>query len=218
MRIVLLGAPGAGKGSVGRPLSAELGIPVISTGDIFRSNISGKTKLGLTAKEYMDKGELVPDELTISIVEDRLGKDDCRNGFILDGFPRNLFQADELDRILESAGTPLDLVLNIHLSDEKIISRLSARMVCSVCSESYNRLSKDTSMPGICDKCGGKVSVRDDDAPKTVRKRLETYYMQTQPLISYYSDKGILRTIDNDCSIEEGSKRAMDAVRGCTGC
>lgn len=213
MRMILLGAPGAGKGSVGRPLSSELGIPVISTGDIFRSNIVNKTPLGITAKEYMDKGALVPDELTVSIVEDRLSQQDCSGGFILDGFPRNLFQAGELDRILNGRGTPLDLVLNVHLSDERIIKRLSARMVCSACGESYNRLSKDTSMPGICDSCGGKVSIREDDAPETVKKRLETYYEQTRPLIEFYRTRGILKTIDNDCSIEEGSRRALKAAR-----
>lgn len=213
MRIILLGAPGAGKGSVGRPLSAELGIPVISTGDIFRSNICNKTKLGVTAKSYMDKGELVPDELTVSIVEDRIMQEDCINGFILDGFPRNIFQAKELDRILESSKTPIDLVLNVHLSDDMIILRLSSRMVCSSCGESYNRLSKDTSMPGICDRCGGKVCVRDDDRPETIKKRLETYYSQTQPLIDFYDSRGILRTMDNNCSIEEGSQRAIAIVK-----
>ncbi|MDD2392491.1 MAG: adenylate kinase [Eubacteriales bacterium] len=213
MRIILLGAPGAGKGSVGRPLSSQLEIPVISTGDIFRSNISGRTKLGLTAKGYMDRGELVPDGLTVSIVEDRIAQSDCAKGFILDGFPRNTFQASELDRILEKANLKIDLVLNVHLSDERIIQRLSSRMVCSSCGESYNRMSKDTSMPGICDLCGGRVSVREDDAPETVRKRLETYYLQTMPLIDFYRERGILSTIDNDCTIEEGSKRALEAVR-----
>ncbi|MHB8961684.1 MAG: adenylate kinase [Saccharofermentanales bacterium] len=214
MRIILLGAPGAGKGSVGKPLSSRLGIPVISTGDIFRQNIAANTELGKLAKMYIDNGALVPDEITVSIIADRLKNDDCIAGYILDGFPRTVFQARELDRILESLDDKIDVVLNIMLSDDKIISRLSNRMVCGKCGESYNAVTKNPAAKGICDVCGGKVSVRDDDAPETVRKRLDTYNAQTQPLIEYYTSKGLLVSIDNDCTIAQGLVNAMAAIDG----
>lgn len=214
MRIILLGAPGAGKGSVGKPLSAKLGIPVISTGDIFRYNIAQHTELGKIVKLYIDNGTLVPDEITVSIIADRLRNDDCISGFILDGFPRTLFQAQELDRILESLDNRLDIVLNVVLSDEKIITRLSNRMICSKCGETYNAITKKPAKAGICDICGESVTVREDDAPQTVKNRLDTYHTKTQPLIEYYTSKDLLVSIDNDCTIAQGLENAMAAIEG----
>ncbi len=212
MRIILLGAPGAGKGSVGRPLSNKLGIPVISTGEIFRQNIACNTELGQLAKTYIDKGALVPDEVTVSIIAERLKNEDCARGFILDGFPRTIYQAQELDRIFDSLGCRLDIVLNVLLSDEKIIGRLSSRMVCAKCGETYNAVTKRPACDSICDVCGGKVAVRDDDAPETVRRRLDTYYRQTRPLIQYYASRGLIAEMDNDCTIAQGLVNAMAAI------
>ena len=212
MIIILLGAPGAGKGSVGKPLSAELGIPVISTGDIFRWNIAQNTELGRLAKTYIDNGALVPDEVTVSIVADRLQAADCADGFLLDGFPRTVNQAQALDRLFAERGQTLDVVLNVELSDERIIQRLSSRMVCAGCGTTYNAITKRPAAEGICDDCGGAVVVREDDAPATVRRRLETYYRQTQPLIDYYASRNLLTSIDNDCSIEQGLVIAKEAI------
>lgn len=214
MRMILLGAPGAGKGSVGRPLSEKLGIPVISTGDIFRQNIAQNTELGRIAKSYIDSGALVPDEITVSIIAERLRNSDCSKGFILDGFPRTLFQAKELERIFDSLGCRLDLVLNVLLDDEKIIQRLSSRMVCAQCQATYNTITKRPAVEGVCDCCGGKVAVRPDDNPETIRKRLETYYKQTQPLIQYYTEKQLIADMDNDCTITQGIIHAMAAIDG----
>lgn len=214
MRIILLGAPGAGKGSVGKPLSAKLGVPVISTGDIFRYNITQHTELGKIVKLYIDNGTLVPDEITVSIIADRLRNDDCISGFILDGFPRTLFQAQELDRILESMDNQLDIVLNVVLSDEKIITRLSNRMICSKCGETYNAITKKPVKAGICDICGENVIVREDDAPQTVKCRLDTYHTKTQPLIEYYAAKDLLVSINNDCTIAQGLENVMIAIDG----
>ncbi len=212
MIIVLLGAPGAGKGSVGKPLSEHLALPIISTGDIFRANLSGKTELGLKAKSYMEQGQLVPDDLTFSIVKDRLMQEDCEDGFILDGFPRTLNQARLLEEFLSEHGIKLDLVLNIHLEDDVIIRRLTSRMVCFSCGAPYNSISKKPLVDGVCDICGGPVAVRSDDRPEIIMSRLETYREQTSPLIDYYQEKGLLKTMDNDCTIEEGAERALALI------
>lgn len=212
MNIILLGAPGAGKGSVGKPLSKTMSIPIISTGDIFRQNIKENTPLGVTAKKFIDNGELVPDSLTISIVEDRINRDDCKKGFILDGFPRTVFQAAEFEKILGTQNSAIDLVLNVQLSDDIIISRLSHRRVCRNCGETYNTVSRPTKINSVCDICGGEVVKREDDNEETVKKRLETYYSQTLPLVKYYSEKGLLYNLDNNCSSEEGLKRALEII------
>lgn len=212
MNIILLGAPGAGKGSVGKPLSKTMTIPVISTGDIFRQNIKDNTSLGVTAKKFIDKGELVPDSLTISIVQDRISREDCKRGFILDGFPRTVFQAERFGEILEKINSKIDLVLNIQLADDIIITRLSHRRVCRNCGETYNTVSKPTKIDRICDICGGEVIQRDDDIEETVKKRLETYYNQTLPLVKYYREKGLLYDLDNNCSSDEGLKRALEII------
>lgn len=212
MNIILLGAPGAGKGSVGKPLSKTMSIPVISTGDIFRQNIKENTPLGVTAKKFIDNGELVPDSLTISIVEDRINRDDCKKGFILDGFPRTVFQAVEFEKILGTQNSGIDIVLNVQLSDDIIISRLTHRRVCRNCGETYNTVSRPTKIDSVCDICGGVVVKREDDNEETVKKRLETYYTQTLPLVKYYSEKGLLYNLDNNCSSEEGLKRALEII------
>lgn len=175
MIIILLGAPGAGKGSVAKPLSESLGIPVISTGDIFRKNIRENTNLGVKAKDYIEKGKLVPDEITISIVEDRVDREDCSGGYILDGFPRTVKQADKLEEMLEKKGREIDVVLQVETPDEVIVKRLSNRRVCSDCQEPYNCITKKPEEKGTCDKCKGEIIQRDDDRKETVVKRLETY-------------------------------------------
>ena len=193
MKLVVLGAPGAGKGTQAVILSEKLKVPHISTGDIFRSNIKDGTPLGKLAKQYIDSGALVPDDVTIGIVKDRLQKPDCENGFILDGFPRTIAQAQSLDDILSSMGTKLDSVLDLEVKDEVIVQRLSGRRVCPDCSASYhidfNPPKKDT----ICDNCGAKLIQREDDREQTVINRLKTYHAQTEPLIGYYREKGILQ-------------------------
>lgn len=212
MRIILLGAPGAGKGSVGKPLSKQLGIPVISTGDIFRKNISENTKLGQTVKSYMEKGALVPDELTVKVLEERLLEENCSKGFILDGFPRNIFQGEKLDDFLNKDGKSIDVVLNVHLDDDIIINRISNRQVCEDCGATYNKISHISQKPDVCDKCGGHLIVRADDSSDIVKERIKTYYKQTKPLINYYKKRGILVTMENDSGVEEGALRAFAAI------
>lgn len=213
MRLVLLGAPGAGKGTQAVILSEKYNIPHMSTGDIFRSNIKNNTELGKKAKEYIDKGLLVPDELTIDIVKDRINKPDCSDGFILDGFPRTIFQAQELDKILEGMGIELDCVLNIDVSDEKIIKRLSGRRVCQ-CGKTYHILNNPPKKEGICDSCNGELFQREDDREETVIQRLETYHKQTEPLIEYYEKSGKLVTVEGRESIDDTTKEVLDALNG----
>lgn len=213
MRLVLLGAPGAGKGTQAVILSEKYNIPHISTGDIFRSNIKNNTELGKKAKEYIDKGLLVPDELTIDIVKARINKPDCSDGFILDGFPRTIFQAQELDKILEGMGIELDCVLNIDVSDEKIIKRLSGRRVCQ-CGKTYHILNNPPKKEGICDSCNGELFQREDDREETVIQRLETYHKQTEPLIEYYEKSGKLVTVEGRESIDDTTKEVLDALNG----
>lgn len=212
MRIVLLGAPGAGKGSVAKPISEKLKIPVISTGDIFRKHIRENTDLGETAKNYIEKGKLVPDKVTIAIVEDRITRDDCSEGYILDGFPRTVKQADKFEDMLEKKGQGIDVVVQVEAPDEVIVKRLSNRRVCIRCQEPYNCISKKPVKKGVCDKCKGEIVQRDDDRKETVAKRLETYHEQTKPLVRYYETKGLLRKMDNNCSVEEGARRAVDLI------
>lgn len=198
MKLVLLGAPGAGKGTQASALSEHLQIPHISTGDIFRANMRQNTALGIKAKEYISKGLLVPDELTIDLVLDRLTVEDCANGYLLDGFPRNLAQAEAL-----SAKEELDAVVNIDVPDQAIIDRMGGRRVCPECGESYHVDYLAPKVEGICDKCGSKLIVRDDDKPETVKNRLKVYHDQTVPLIEYYDRQNLIVTVDGTQSPEE---------------
>ncbi|NMB27269.1 MAG: adenylate kinase [Tissierellia bacterium] len=196
MRLILLGPPGAGKGTQASAIVEEYAIPHISTGDIFRENIKKGTELGKKAKEYMDKGLLVPDELVISIVEDRLQKEDCKEGFLLDGFPRTLNQGEALDKVLSQMGLKLDRVINLDVEKEILIGRAIGRRICKDCGEVYHIKFTPPKEEGICDKCGGKLHQRDDDTVETVERRIEVYHKQTEPLIDYYREKGLLLDID----------------------
>ncbi len=203
MNIILLGPPGAGKGTQAKKIAEHYSLPHISTGDILRENISNNTSLGIKAKSYMAKGELVPDELLITIIRDRLSKPDCSNGFLLDGYPRTVPQADALQMILTESNKKLDVVLNIDVEDEELIKRLSGRRVCSSCGMSYHMIFNPPQEDEICDKCKGKLYQREDDKPEAIRNRLMVYKKQTQPLIEYYTRKGILRTVDGGKDIPE---------------
>ncbi len=196
MNIIMLGAPGAGKGTFSAYLEEKYQIPHISTGDIFRENIKNNTELGAKAKTYMDKGELVPDELVVSLVVDRLAKDDCAKGFILDGFPRTLPQADALTKALEDAESGIDYALNIDCPDEFIINRMAGRRVCPGCGASYHLVNVPPKKEGVCDVCGAELIQREDDNPETIANRLRVYHEQTQPLIDYYADQKVLENVD----------------------
>lgn len=196
MKIIMLGAPGAGKGTQAKRLAEKYAIPHISTGDIFRANIKNKTELGRKAKEYIDQGLLVPDELTCSLVVDRIVKDDCANGYILDGFPRTIPQAHALDEALARLGEDMDFAIDVDVPDEAIVSRMSGRRACVGCGATYHIEFNPPKTEGICDDCGEALILRDDDKPETVQKRLDVYHSQTQPLIEYYKGKGILRKVD----------------------
>lgn len=202
MRIVLLGPPGAGKGTQAKSIVDKYAIPHISTGDIFRKNIKEKTPLGIAAKEYIDKGCLVPDEVTVAIVEDRIKQADCIRGFLLDGFPRTVNQADALEKVLEKMGLKLDYVINIEVTSEALIERLSGRRVCLSCGASFHIKYNPPKREGICDICGGKLIQRDDDSENTVKNRLEVYSSQTAPLIEYYNEKGLLHSVDGEQDID----------------
>ena len=203
MRLILLGPPGAGKGTQASSIVAEYGITHISTGDIFRHNIKNETELGKKVKSYLDKGQLVPDELTIDLVWDRLSKDDCKKGFLLDGFPRTINQAEALQKGLEERGLKLDKVINIDVDKNILVKRLSGRRVCKNCGETYHIDNKPTLKDGVCDKCSGEVIQRSDDNEKTVLDRIEVYEKQTFPLIDFYKNLGLILTVDGTLSIED---------------
>lgn len=203
MRLILLGPPGAGKGTQASSIVAEYGITHISTGDIFRHNIKNETELGKKVKSYLDKGQLVPDEFTIDLVWDRLSKDDCKNGFLLDGFPRTINQAEALQKGLEERGLKLDKVINIDVDKNILVKRLSGRRVCKNCGETYHIDNKPTLKDGVCDKCSGEVIQRADDNEKTVLDRIEVYEKQTFPLIDFYKNLGLILTVDGTLSIED---------------
>lgn len=203
MRLILLGPPGAGKGTQASSIVAEYGITHISTGDIFRHNIKNETELGKKVKSYLDKGQLVPDELTIDLVWDRLSKDDCKKGFLLDGFPRTINQAEALQKGLEERGLKLDKVINIDVDKNILVKRLSGRRVCKNCGETYHIDNKPTLKDGVCDKCSGEVIQRADDNEKTVLNRIEVYEKQTFPLIDFYKNLGLILTVDGTLSIED---------------
>ena len=205
MKIVMLGAPGAGKGTQAKQIADKYKIPHISTGDIFRANIKNNTELGQKAKQYMDQGLLVPDELTCDLVMDRIKQDDCKNGFILDGFPRTIPQAEALDAALDKINEKMDYAINVDVPDENIVNRMGGRRCCLNCGATYHVVTIPTKVEGICDRCGSPVVLRDDDKPETVRNRIAVYERQTQPLITYYEAKGLLKTVDGD--------RTPEAVR-----
>ena len=196
MKIIMLGAPGAGKGTPAKMIADKYHIPHISTGDIFRANIKNGTELGMEAKKYMDQGQLVPDELTVRILLDRVAKDDCKNGYVLDGFPRTIPQAEVLDSELTKLGDKIDFAINVDVPDENIVNRMSGRRACVTCGATYHIVHIPPKNAGVCDKCGSELILRDDDKPETVLKRLSVYHEQTQPLIEFYDKKGVLKNVD----------------------
>ena len=210
MKLILLGAPGAGKGTQAEVIMDHLNIPAISTGNIIREALKNGTEVGLKAKSYMDAGKLVPDEVVIEIIKERLAKDDCKNGFILDGFPRTVPQAEALDAM----GIAIDKVVDIEVADEKIAQRLGGRRVCSNCGASYHTEYKPSKVEGVCDKCGGPSVQRKDDEPATVLDRLKVYHEQTEPLKDYYAKKGILAVVYGAEEVSETSARTLKALEG----
>ena len=196
MKIIMLGAPGAGKGTQAKMIAEKYTIPHVSTGDIFRANIKNGTELGKEAKKYMDQGQLVPDELTVKILLDRVSQDDCKNGYVLDGFPRTIPQAEVLEEALAKLGEKIDYAINVDVPDENIINRMSGRRACVACGATYHIVYNPTKVEGVCDVCGKELIIRDDDKPETVKNRLDVYHKQTQPLIDFYSNKGVLRSVD----------------------
>jgi adenylate kinase len=212
VRLVLVGPPGAGKGTQAEFIAEHFGIPKVSTGDIFRSNVSGGTDLGKLAKKYMDAGDLVPDEVTNAMVRDRLAQPDATDGFLLDGFPRNVAQAGELDRMLHEIRAPLSVVLDLDVDFDEVVKRLSGRRTCKSCGHVWHMEFDPPSVPGICDKDGGELYQRDDDQPETVRHRLQVYHQQTEPLIGFYRDAGKLVAIDALGAVEDITERAIAAL------
>jgi adenylate kinase len=212
VRIVLVGPPGAGKGTQAQFIASHLSVPKISTGDIFRANVSGGTELGLQAKQYMDRGDLVPDEVTIAMVRDRLGEDDARDGFLLDGFPRNVPQAETLKKILAEWDTRLDIVLELVVDEDEVVRRLSGRRTCDKCGRIWH-VDFDDKQDDICDDCGGHLFQRDDDKEEVVMHRLEVYRQDTAPLVQFYADENILVGLDATGPVEEVTKRALAALR-----
>ena len=212
MRIVLLGAPGAGKGTQAKILIEKYGMPQISTGDLLRAAVSAGTALGKEAKSYMDKGELVPDSVVLGMVEERLKQDDCKKGYILDGFPRNTAQAEALDKMLAALNMSLTAALSVDVPFEDLMKRLTGRRTCKGCGQMYNIFFKAPAKEGVCDKCSGELYQRDDDKEATIKKRLEVYTAQTEPLIGYYKSKGILKSISGTGSIDEIFKKVTAAL------
>ena len=212
MKIVMLGAPGAGKGTQAQRIAEKYGIPHISTGDIFRSNIKAGTELGKKAKSFIDQGLLVPDEVTIGMLLDRIHEVDCENGYILDGFPRTIPQAESLTAALEENGEAIDFALDVEVPDANIVNRMAGRRACLKCGATYHTEFAAPKKEGICDKCGSELVLRDDDKPETVQKRLEVYHEQTHPLIDYYKKKGVLHAIDGTLSMETVFKNIVDIL------
>lgn len=203
MKIIMLGAPGAGKGTQAKMIAEKYGIPHVSTGDIFRANIKNGTELGMEAKKYMDKGLLVPDELTVKILLDRVAKEDCAKGYVLDGFPRTIHQADVLEEALNKIGDKIDFAIDVDVPDENIIRRMSGRRACLSCGATYHIEHVPPKAEGICDKCGRELVLRDDDKAETVKNRLNVYHEQTQPLIEFYEKKGVLKSVDGTVDMKD---------------
>lgn len=203
MKIIMLGAPGAGKGTQAKMIADKYSIPHISTGDIFRANIKNNTELGQKAKTYMDKGLLVPDDLVVDLIMDRFKEPDCANGYVLDGFPRTIPQAEALDNALKAVGERVDFAINVEVPDENIVTRMSGRRACVGCGATYHIVYNPTKTENVCDRCGKKLILRDDDKPETVQKRLSVYHEQTQPLIHYYEEKGVMKEVDGTVDMKE---------------
>ena len=212
MKIIMLGAPGAGKGTQAKKIAEKYSIPHISTGDIFRANIKNGTELGKKAKAYMDQGLLVPDELVVDLVVDRVNQDDCKNGYVLDGFPRTIPQAEALTKALAAMDQKMDYAIDVNVPDENIVNRMSGRRACVGCGATYHLKYAPTKTEGICDVCGKELILRDDDKPETVQKRLNVYHEQTQPLIDYYTAAGILRTVDGTVDINDVFQAIVDIL------
>ncbi len=212
LRLVIFGPPGAGKGTQAKMLSEKLGVPHIATGDIFREAVKAGTELGKLAKQYMDRGELVPDEVVIGIVEERLRRPDCSKGFILDGFPRTIKQAEALDEMLQRMGVKLDAVVNLEVSEDEVVKRISLRRTCRNCGAIYHLITNPPKKEGVCDKCGGELYQRDDDREETVRSRLRVYRQQTEPLLKFYEQRGLLKNVDGEKPIEEVFKEVLAAL------
>ena len=212
MKIIMLGAPGAGKGTQAKQIADKYSIPHISTGDIFRANIKNGTELGKKAKQYMDQGALVPDELTCDLVMDRIQQDDCKNGFVLDGFPRTIPQAEALDAALGKINEKMDYAIDVDVPDENIVNRMSGRRACLNCGATYHLISIPPKVEGICDRCGSEIVLREDDKPETVQKRLKVYHEQTQPLIDYYKNQGILKSVDGTQPMDEVFKAIVTII------
>lgn len=212
MKIIMLGAPGAGKGTQAKKIADKYQVPHISTGDIFRANIKNGTELGMKAKTYMDQGLLVPDELVVDLVVDRLAQEDCVNGCVLDGFPRTIPQAECLDAALAAKGEAIDYAIDVDVPDENIINRMSGRRACVACGATYHIVHIPTKVEGVCDRCGEALILRDDDKPETVKKRLDVYHAQTQPLIDYYTSKNVLKTVDGTQDMEAVFQAIVDIL------
>ena len=212
MRLVLVGPPGAGKGTQAHFIASHLSIPRISTGDIFRYNVTNHTKLGAQAKEFMDRGDLVPDEVTVAMVRDRLGEDDAKEGFLLDGFPRNVPQAETLKKMLAETDIKLTVVLELEVDEDEVVRRLSGRRTCRRCERVWHVLYDPPSREGSCDDCGGELFQRDDDKEEVIRHRIEVYKSQTEPLVAFYAEEGILAVIDAAGPVEEITSRALGAL------
>ena len=212
MKIIMLGAPGAGKGTQAKMIAEKYSIPHISTGDIFRANIKNGTELGKKAKSYMDKGQLVPDELTLDLIMDRFKQDDCKNGYDLDGFPRTIPQAEAFDTSLKAKGEKVDFAIDVDVPDENIVKRMGGRRACVGCGATYHVVYSPTKVEGVCDKCGEELIVRDDDKPETVLNRLEVYHNQTQPLIDYYNEQGILKSVDGTVDMKDVFNAIVDIL------
>ena len=203
MKIIMLGAPGAGKGTQAKLIADKYNVPHISTGDIFRANIKNGTELGLEAKTYMDKGQLVPDELTVKILLDRVAQADCKNGYVLDGFPRTIPQAEVLEKELSKLGDKIDYAIDVDVPDENIIERMSGRRACLACGATYHIVHIPPENEGICDRCGSNLVLRDDDKPETVKNRLSVYHEQTQPLIDFYTKRGVLKRVNGTIDMKD---------------
>lgn len=212
MNIIMLGAPGAGKGTIAAQMEERFGISHVSSGDIFRENIKNETELGKVAKDYIQKGQLVPDDITINMMLDTLKSDKCKDGFILDGFPRTLVQAEGLDKALEENGKKLELVILVDASNDQIVERLSGRRVCGKCGATYHIVNMPPKQEGVCDKCGGEVAQRKDDTKEVILDRLKTYDEQTKPLIDYYKSKGILKIVPGFTESQEERLKMIDAM------
>ena len=212
MKIIMLGAPGAGKGTQAKKIAEKYQIPHISTGDIFRANIKNGTELGKKAKTYMDQGLLVPDELVCDLVVDRVQQDDCKKGYILDDFPRTIPQAESLDAALSRLGEAVDYAINVEVPDENIVKRMGGRRACVGCGATYHLVYAAPKKEGICDNCGAELILRDDDKPETVQKRLGVYHEQTQPLIDYYTKKGILKEVDGTMDMGDVFKAIVEIL------